>query len=515
MSTLRAIALVALGLAEIAAGLRWLRVAQREHYLAGAPLRFARRWWFANPLVATVAGIGLAAAVAARYLPELGFLVAVIFACGPPGLGLRGRTARLAWTRRLVLIAIAMAGISAAVVVIVALATGLAWAVMTLALLVGLVPIVAELGLLALTPLEDRLARRYVAKAVTVLAQVRPMIVAITGSYGKTSTKGYAAHLLAGRFNVVASPRSFNNRAGLARTVNELLVLGTDVLIGEMGAYGPGEIAALCAWLPPKVAVITAIGPVHLERFRTLERTLAAKAEITAGAETTVLNVDDERLAGLARDLRAAGREVVRCSAVDVTADVALLTEAEGYRLHVSGTFVGEVTVPPAARVPALTNLACAVGVAIALGCAPQEILARLAGVPTTENRLQLRRTAAGATVLDDTFNSNPAGARLALAALAEHGGARRVVITPGMVELGHLQVEENARFAALASAVATDVIVVGRTNRRALAQGLADGGRRATLEVPTREQAVEWVRSELGPDDIVLYENDLPDHYP
>ena len=117
--------------------------------------------------------------------------------------------------------------------------------------------------------------------------------IVLGGSYGKTSTKGYLAHLLAGRYSVVASPRSFNNRAGLARTVNELLVPGTDVLIAEMGAYGPGEIAELCRWLPPEVAVITAIGPVHLERFKSLDRTLAAKAEITVGAETVVLNVDD------------------------------------------------------------------------------------------------------------------------------------------------------------------------------------------------------------------------------
>jgi UDP-N-acetylmuramoyl-tripeptide--D-alanyl-D-alanine ligase len=515
MTVLRAIVLVVLGAAEAAAALRWLRVAQREHYLPGAPLRFAWRWWFANPALGLVVVVALAAALLARVVPELGLLVGLIFLVGPPGLGVRGRTARLNWTRRLALIAVAMAVISAAMVALVGVAAGLAWAVTCAALVVVLTPLVTELSLITLHPLEDRLARRFVSQAIAVLANVRPSIVGITGSYGKTSTKGYLAHLLAGRFAVIASPRSYNNRAGLARTVNELLVPGTDVLIAEMGAYGPGEIAALCSWLPPRISIITAIGPVHLERFKSLDRTLLAKAEIAAQADTTVLNVDDVRLAGLARDLRDAGREVVRCSAADVDADVALIADADGYALYRNGTLAGHADVAPSARVPALTNLACAVGAAIALGCTPAEIIERLGTVPVTENRLQVRRLTSGATVLDDTFNSNPAGARLALDALANHGGRRRVVVTPGMVELGPVQVEENARFGELAGTVATDVLVVGRTNRRALMRALALDGGAAAIAVRTRDEAVDWVRAELGPDDVVLYENDLPDHYP
>ena len=96
-----------------------------------------------------------------------------------------------------------------------------------------------------------------------------PIVVAITGSFGKTSTKQHVAHLVAGSRTVVASPASFNNRAGLARAVNEQLTPGTDVFVAEMGTYGKGEIADLCRWCPPAIAVITAIGPVHLERFKT------------------------------------------------------------------------------------------------------------------------------------------------------------------------------------------------------------------------------------------------------
>jgi len=403
------------------------------------------------------------------------------------------------------------------VVVIGAGIGGLRGAVVAAAIAVVAVPALCDGALLLLTPVEDAIADRYVRRASAVLARVHPVVVGITGSYGKTSTKGYAAHLLAGRFSVVASPRSFNNRAGLARTVNELLVPGTDVLIAEMGAYGPGEIADLCGWLAPKVAVITAIGPVHLERFKNLDRTLAAKAEITVGAETVVLNIDDSRLAGLAVTLVGEGRVVLGCSTCDTAAGVALIADEEGYALYRSGELLGRRAVAPEARPPAPTNLACAIGVAFALGCQPADVLERLADLPVIENRLQLRPATTGALVLDDTFNSNPAGARLALAALATTGTGRRVVVTPGMVELGGVQDEENSRFARDAASLATDVIVVGETNRRALLEGLGRAGEPAasSLSVRTREDAVAWVRQQLGPGDVVLYENDLPDHYP
>ena len=120
----------------------------------------------------------------------------------------------------------------------------------------------------------------------------------------------------------------------------------------------------------------------------------------------------------------------------------------------------------------------------------------------------------AGITVIDDTYNSNPAGAAAALATLLDADAGRRVVVTPGMVELGKRQRPENERFGEAAARAADDLLIVGRTNREALTFGARD--ERATIHfMDTREDAVAWVRSELGEGDAVLYENDLPDHYP
>jgi UDP-N-acetylmuramoyl-tripeptide--D-alanyl-D-alanine ligase len=344
---------------------------------------------------------------------------------------------------------------------------------------------------------------------------VNPQVVAITGSYGKTTTKNYLAYFLGGDRNVVASPRSFNNRAGLTRTVKEHLSANTEVLIAEMGAYGPGEIAALCEWLRPEIAVITSIGPAHLERFGTLDRTLAAKAEITAGARVVVLNVDDSRLEGLAKSLDST-HKVIRASGEDPSADVAVLAHGGGLQLITSGKPNGLAELAPGSPAPIRTNAACAAAVAIELGIAPETVATRLGTLPGVPNRLQAHRAEGGYCVLDDTFNSNPAGARHAIEALASAAPAgRRMVVTPGMVELGKSQREENAAFAEIASKSATDLVVVGRTNRAALVEGWHRGHlAQAVKLVEKREQAVQWARSQLGPDDAVLFENDLPDHF-
>jgi UDP-N-acetylmuramoyl-tripeptide--D-alanyl-D-alanine ligase len=131
------------------------------------------------------------------------------------------------------------------------------------------------------------------------------------------------------------------------------------------------------------------------------------------------------------------------------------------------------------------------------------------------EHRQQVVTTPRGVVVVDDTFNSNPDGARTALELVARHAteGRRRVVVTPGMVELGSMQDDANRVFGQEAAALATDVLIVGRTNRGPLLEG-ARGGPATIVLVANRDEAVTWVRDNLGPGDVVLYENDLPDHY-
>jgi UDP-N-acetylmuramoyl-tripeptide--D-alanyl-D-alanine ligase len=491
------------------AGIRWLRVAQREHYLADATSRFALRWWLRVPENAVALVLAALGVVLCTRWPATGFLTAAVVAAGPFGLGLRGRTSPLAWTRRLRTLA-AVWAVLQAVAVVVGVLAGVGPVVAASAALA--VPAIIDAALAVTAPVEHRVAGRYVKQAATRLRRVGPRVVAITGSYGKTTTKGYVAHLLGETLAVVASPASFNNRAGLSRTVNEHLAEGTDVFVAEMGTYGRGEIAALCRWIPPDVSVITAIGPVHLERFHTEDAIVEAKSEILDKASAAVLVVDDPRLGAVADQAALRGTVVWRVSAVDRQADVCVEQVSGALRVWIRGEKLTDVTVD--ARP---TNVACAVAVALQLGVEPEVVSRLLPSLPTAPHRLEPAPTAAGrCLVLDDTYNSNPAGARAALDAMVRLAppAGRRVVVTPGMVELGRRQATENAAFAAAAGEVATDVVVVGRTNRRALLRGLADTETDVVV-LATRDEAVTWVRENLGDGDVALFENDLPDHYP
>jgi UDP-N-acetylmuramoyl-tripeptide--D-alanyl-D-alanine ligase len=511
---LRAAVVAACSLSVVLAGPRWLRVAQREHYLVDATSRFALRWWIGTPLNAVGLGVAVAGLLLSSRWPAFGFATAAAIALGPIGLSWRGRSSPLAWTRRLRTLAVVWAGLEAAAVAggTVAGQGPVAAAAAALA-----VPALVDLACALTAPVERRLAASHVAKAAARLARVAPTVVAITGSFGKTSTKGYVAHLVGGTRSVVASPASFNNRAGLARAINEHLADGTEVFVAEMGTYGVGEIAELCSWIRPDVAVITAIGPVHLERFGSEDRVVQAKAEILDNAPCAVLVVDDDRLAALADQRAEAGTTVWRVSATDTGADVCVIDQGDTLSVVVRG-----VEVAPAVAVDARPgNVAAAVAVALQLGVSSEDVVRRLPTLPGAPHRLQQSSGPTGVTVLDDTYNANPAGARAALRTLGRIGAeaTRRAVVTPGMVELGPAQRAENAAFAADAAAVATDLVIVGRTNRRALLRGARDAtpgsGPVRTVVVSTRPQATEWVREHLERGDVVLYENDLPDHYP
>ncbi len=492
---------------------RWLRVSQREHYIAGAVSRFAWRWWKLHGTNRAIfAAMALAAAGSYFFWP-LALLAAAGAAMGPQGLKLRGRTSRLVWTRRLGLLTFALATLGGLALW---LCAALGWAAPAVAVAAVTLPLICDALAALLKPVETLLARRWLTSATQRLNRVNPARVAITGSYGKTTVKNYLRHLLEGAFATVATPASFNNTAGLCRTVNEHLTAGTQVFVAEMGTYGRGEIAAMARWVAPSVSVLTGIGPVHLERFGTLEAIVAAKCEIFATSTTAVVNVDAPMVAFEADRLAASGIDVWRCSAVDHTdADVYVgpWGNANGsgeaavvVRGSVLGTFASAEVSP--------TNVACAVAAACALAVPPDVIATRLADLPTTPNRRAVSLSASGVTVVDDTYNSNPLGAAAALDLLDSLEAAQRAVVTPGMVELGSEQTRANAAFAAAAANVADHLVIVNETNRASLTSGAA-AGRCAVHYAPNRDAAVRWVRHNLRSGDAVLYENDLPDHYP
>jgi len=489
---------------------RWLRVAQREHYLPGSVTRFWARWLRGGPANAALGVLLLLAAVLGAVVGPVLLVCAAAVVVWPIGLPIRGRTSKLALTRRLR----TLAAVAYGLLIVVAAVLGFVVSPSVAAAAVAVVfPFAVDLAAAVLAPIEARLGNRYVNDARAKLDKVRPRVVAVTGSYGKTSTKEHIRDLLGDRYVVVASPASFNNRLGLARAINEHLQPGTEVFVAEMGMYAEGEIRALCEWLPPDIAVLTAVGPVHLERLGSMDAIVRAKSEIFERAGVAVVNVDDPRLAAVADDLAQCGLRVRRCGTADGgDLDVAFVPGGDGTaRLGIDGSEhavrFGNGTHP--------SNLACAVAVARELDVPVDRVVARLDRLAVPAHRLEVRTSELGVTVIDDTFNANPDGARHALDLLARvDASGRRVVVTPGMVELGAEQADANEQFARLATETADTLVVVGRTNRGALQRGARNGT--TTVEcVANRDRGTAWVRATLGSGDAVLYENDLPDHYP
>ncbi len=501
---------------------RWLRVLQREHYEVGSMYRFWRRWswlplratsrdtsrrsrplvvsfvaWWTLPIAIVVSFVAHAVAVVVVDAVVYGILL-------PWGLTPRGRTGKLQWTRRLRTVA-ATGTLFSALLVTLGILVGDSWLFGALAVWTTPAALAAAAWLLA--PYERHRAAEFVDHARQRLTRVHPVVVAITGSYGKTSTKNHLADLLSGDGGVVATPKSFNNRAGLSRAINENLAEGTRVFVAEMGTYGPGEIRELCAWCTPDIAVVTAIGPVHLERMKSLDVIEQAKFEITERARVVIVNVDDSRLARW--PARLEGRRVRTAGSNSTNADVRVVADGGLWRITVDAQEVA--TMEPVVGVQP-TNVACAVAAALEVGALSSEMTRRLHAVRAIPNRATVATAASGVVVVDDTFNANPASARASLTILDQVGqGARRVVVTPGLIELGERQEIENEELAHEIKRRGVELAIVGRTNRAALVRGYGP----EALRFKVRDDAVTWVRASLGDGDTVLYLNDLPDHYP
>ena len=533
--------------------LRWLRVLQREHYEASALARFVGRW--SSPQVAAVPRSKVRleqASVMVRTAPRDDFqgasrfeqdrlrpkaqrgvrrpftlthvlifafvvallvkneyapvVVAVIYGLFTPwGLSIKGRTGPLVWTRRATTTA-AVATVVSVGIACIGLVSNRPW--LPAAVVVWAVPVILDLTTRALKPYEEHRSKAFVDQAVARLNRVHPRVVAITGSYGKTSTKNHLAQIM-GDDGIVVTPRSFNNRAGLSRAINENLADGTRVFVAEMGTYGPGEIRSLCSWCVPEIAVVTALGPVHLERMKRLDVIEAAKYEITERANVVIVNTDDHVLARWPQKLTAAGKRVRTAGSTNESASVRVGVDGPNWSVSVDGTVIG---VGPAIVGVQATNLACAIAVALELGVRADELLDRLRRVEAVENRSNVVTAASGVEVIDDTFNANPASAASALKLLSSlHLSGRRVVVTPGLIELGREQYGENLALARKIAFIEAELVIVNRTNAVPLSIGFAGPVRRFN----TRDEAVTWVRSALVAGDGVLYLNDLPDHYP
>ena len=373
----------------------------------------------------------------------------------------------------------------------------------------------------AMQPVEQRVQEGFKRQARRKLA-ARPDLktVAITGSYGKTSVKFILAEILRQRYHVLATPASYNTPMGICLVINTRLRREHQMLVLEMGARYRGDIAELCQIAPPDVGVVTAVGVAHLETMGPIENIALEKGTLVERLKeggVAVLNVDDPRVADMASrtlgkvwrvsteghpdadvvasDVRY-GRDGARFTVRDETGQTALFKTK----------LLGQHNV---------LNILLGVAVGREMGLRLRGIAHAVARVEPVEHRLALRQEGA-VTVIDDAFNSNPVGAKNAVEILGQFDTGRRVVITPGMIELGERQWEENRAFGEHIARHADLAVLVGSRQTQPIQEGLRAGAfpEEQTKVFPSLFDAQAFLKSYLREGDVVLYENDLPDQY-
>jgi UDP-N-acetylmuramoyl-tripeptide--D-alanyl-D-alanine ligase len=371
-----------------------------------------------------------------------------------------------------------------------------------------------------LSPAEKRLQKYYYDDAKRILAEVNPFVIGITGSYGKTGAKAALGDLLTQTVGSTFWPKkSINTVMGITRTIRETMRPHHKYAVIEMGAYNIGSIKRLCEFTPPRAALVTAVGIMHLERFGSPENVYTAKSEIAQALPEDgilVCNGDSPNARRMAEQHKRSttllygfdlSKGPLDCFATDISYD----DHGTSFVIHYKGErFPGRT---PLLGRPALSNALGAFTMACALGAQPAFAVACMGNLPPVDNRLALDK-GSRVSYLRDAYNSNPTGFEAALDVLKNLPAQRRILITPGMIELGDLQYEENKRLATFASSVCDRIYVVGTTNRDAILAGLAEANfpRTKTIIADTRDEAFRTLAEQSAEGDLVLIENDLGD---
>ncbi|HRQ60379.1 MAG TPA: Mur ligase family protein, partial [Alphaproteobacteria bacterium] len=321
----------------------------------------------------------------------------------------------------------------------------------------------------------------------------------------------------------LATPGSVNTPMGISRIIRESLDERVKYFIVEMGAYGPGSIARLCKLAPPNHAIITAVGHAHYERFKSLEAVAQTKFELAQSALAregkVVAHEKTIRFPASNEIYHAAQTSFVLCGAEGVV-DVKvkdIKQKMEGLEIKLVWGEKNTTLKVPLFGIHHGMNVALAYAMAVTLGLEADDVRIALKSTPQIPHRLEVKQTPKGAMIIDDAYNSNPAGFYSALDLLDFIGAKKRsILITPGMVELGKAHDEVHRQIGNYAATKCDICIAVNPDRIPTFIEGFNAGNRTNSqlLQVDTFEEAQRWLAENMTADDVILLENDLPDLY-
>ena len=390
-------------------------------------------------------------------------------------------------------------------------------------LAVQLIPALLVIASNLLRPHEALIQRKIVNEASARLAEINPEIVGITGSFGKTSVKHILGHILEVNVPTRFTPGSVNTLMGISRVIRENLSPGTHFFLVEMGAYGRGSIATLCRLTPPHYGIITALGEAHYERFKTLDAVAHAKFELAEAVLATpagkVVVHEDVLKQDYARSFveknrdrflicgRRPGADLEIGETQQTPSGVTVMVRWKGESYKLSAPIFGAAHAG---------NIALSFAAATMCGIAPDRIVAALRTTPQIAHRLEIKPRPDGSIYIDDAYNSNPEGFIVALDLLNLLGTekrGRRILVTPGILELGPMHDDIHRGLGEKAAEKADVVIVVRADKIASFVEGFKKRApEKPSISVESLNEAKRWLADNKKPNDVVLLENDLPD---
>ena len=376
-------------------------------------------------------------------------------------------------------------------------------------------PLIIALCHYLLLPIENLICLYYVKKAKRKLAKLDVVKIGITGSYGKTSTKNILCHILEKAYKVYPSPKNYNTKMGIVKTILEKLD-DHDILIAEMGARQKGDIKEICDIVKPDHAILTTIGAQHLETFKnmaTIENTKYELIDSLSKDGYAVFNGDNkftkklyDRSLHENKFLTNVENSFAYSENIEVDSNGCKFTLViDGKRLPLQTRLLGECNID---------NIVSACALAYLLGISLDDIKSAVKSLEPVKNRLELIKNNF-CTVLDDSYNSNIVGFRQALDVLSKFKGIK-IVITPGIVELGASQSQINFEIGTLIADSADYLIIMNDVNKNYILSGAISHNmkRDHIFFASSRKMQKEILQRIMVKDCVILFENDLPDNY-
>lgn len=379
-------------------------------------------------------------------------------------------------------------------------------------------PVIVILAYYITLPFEKIISNSYVKKAKKkIMARKDLTVIGITGSYGKTSVKNILSTLLSEKYKVCATPSSFNTPLGLAKTILSNLNSDDEIFIAEMGARQRNDIMELCEMVSPKIGIITGIGNQHLLTFGSEENIIKTKGElaefVTKNGGKLFINVESKNAKILAKDYENAEKVSLYDDNNLIFGEIETNKLGSNFEVKYNGESKKVHTILLGEH--NISNIYLATKVALSMGLSLDEVANGIEKLVSIPHRLEIIKSSSTYTIIDDAYNSSVEGSTASLDVLSKFDG-KKFVITPGIVELGKEQFNSNFEFGRKLAGVADMVIIDSSINYDAISSGLifARYDEEKIIQTANLSQAVQMLELYASPNDVVLFENDLPDNY-